>query len=177
VRQSLQGNAGDLQRSLPSRNLGLSGRLTYAYDMKYFIEMNFGYNGTERFAQHERFGFFPSAGIGWIVSKENFWQPISNVFTEFKLKATHGLVGNDAIGSPNDRFFYMSNVNLDNTDRGYSWGTNQGYYRDGVSISRYANDKITWENATTTNLGAEFSLFDNIQFDVDLYREYRPNIL
>jgi TonB-linked SusC/RagA family outer membrane protein len=177
MRQSLQGNAGDLQRSLPSRNLGLSGRFTYAYNTKYFIEMNFGYNGTERFAQHERFGFFPSAGIGWIVSKENFWQPVSNIFTEFKLKATHGLVGNDAIGSPNDRFFYMSNVNLDNTDRGYSWGTNQGYYRDGVSISRYANDKITWETATKTNLGAEFSLFDKIQFDVDLFREYRTNIL
>jgi TonB-linked SusC/RagA family outer membrane protein len=177
MRQSLYGNAGDLQRSLPFRNLGISGRFTYAYDTKYFLEFNFGYNGTERFSENERFGFFPSAGFGWLISKENFWQPLSNVFTEFKLKMTHGLVGNDAIGSQDDRFFYLSNVNLNDGDRGYAWGADGGYYRNGVSISRYANDKITWETATKTNIGAEFTLFNKIEFDVDVFKEYRTNIL
>ncbi|WP_083578188.1 SusC/RagA family TonB-linked outer membrane protein [Tangfeifania diversioriginum] len=177
MRQSLYGNAGDLQRSLPFRNLGISGRFTYAYDTKYFLEFNFGYNGTERFSENERFGFFPSAGFGWLISKENFWQPLSNVITEFKLKATHGLVGNDAIGSQNDRFFYLSNVNLNDGGRGYAWGADGGYSRNGVSISRYANDKITWETATKTNIGAEFTLFDKIEFDVDIFKEYRTNIL
>jgi len=177
MRQSLYGNAGDLQRSLPFRNLGLSGRFTYAYDTRYFLEFNFGYNGTERFSDNERFGFFPSAGFGWLVSKEDFWEPLSKLFTVFKLKITHGLVGNDAIGSDADRFFYLSNVNMNDESRRYAWGADGGYLRNGISISRYANDKITWETATKTNLGTEFTLFDKIQFDVDLFREYRTNIL
>jgi len=62
ARQSLNANAGSLQLSLPYRNLGLSGRATYAYDSRYFLEFNFGYNGSERFDKNNRFGFFPSAG-------------------------------------------------------------------------------------------------------------------
>ncbi len=90
---------------------------------------------------------------------------------------THGLVGNDAIGSQDDRFFYLSNVNLNDEDRGYAWGADGGYYRNGVSFSRYANDKISWETATKTNIGAEFTLFNKIEFDVDIFQEYRTNIL
>ncbi|MFZ2795961.1 MAG: TonB-dependent receptor [Prolixibacteraceae bacterium] len=177
MRQYLKGNAGDLQRSLPSRNLGLSGRFTYAYQTKYFVEFNFGYNGTERFSANERFGFFPSAGVGWYVSKEKFWEPLLPTFSKLKLKATYGLVGNDAIGSDSDRFFYLSNVNLNDGNRGFKWGADGGYSRNGVSISRYANDKITWETATKTNLGVEVGLFDKIDIEADFFTEYRTNIL
>ncbi|RYY19264.1 MAG: SusC/RagA family TonB-linked outer membrane protein, partial [Chitinophagaceae bacterium] len=68
MRQQLDANAADLQLSLPSRNLGLSGRATYAYDSRYFAEFNFGYNGSERFHDSQRFGFFPSAGLAWSIS-------------------------------------------------------------------------------------------------------------
>ena len=176
MRQYLKGNAGDLQRSLPSRNLGLSGRFTYAYQTKYFVEFNFGYNGTERFSANERFGFFPSAGVGWYISKEKFWEPLLPTFSKLKLKATYGLVGNDAIGSDSDRFFYLSNVNLNDGNRGFKWGADGGYSRNGVSISRYANDKITWETATKTNLGVEVGLFDKIDIEADFFTEYRTNI-
>lgn len=177
LRQYLTGNPGDLQRSLPVRNVGLSGRFTYAYDTKLFAEFNFGYNGSERFSKKERFGFFPSAGLGWMVSKEKFWQPLSHLISEFKLKLTHGLVGNDAIGSSYDRFFYLSNVDMDNSGKGYTWGSSGGYRRNGIAISRYANDKITWETSTKTNLGAEINLFDKVQVNLDLFKEYRRNIL
>lgn len=177
IRQEMNGNSGDLQKSLPYRNLGVSGRFTYSYDTKYFAEINFGYNGTERFAKSERFGFFPSAGIGWYVSKEKFFEPFKNTITKLKIKATYGLVGNDEIGSSDDRFFYLSNVNLNNGSKGYSWGKNGSFSRNGISISRYANDMITWETATKTNLGLEFSLFSKIDFDVDFFNEYRSNIL
>ena len=60
MRELKYANAGNLQSSLPFRNLGVSGRFTYAFDGKYFSEFNFGYNGSERFAKNERFGFFPS---------------------------------------------------------------------------------------------------------------------
>src|SRR5699024_7805117 len=62
IRSELEGNAGSLQQSLPHRNLGVSGRLTYAYDNRYYLEFNFGYNGSERFSEKHRFGFFPSLG-------------------------------------------------------------------------------------------------------------------
>ena len=60
-------NADDLQKSLPYRNQGLSGRFTYAYAKKYFGEFNFGYNGSERFSKNESFGFFKYIGAGYII--------------------------------------------------------------------------------------------------------------
>ena len=95
ARSSLTGNAGDLQRSLPFRNLGLSGRTTYSYASKYYAEFNFGYNGSERFYKTNRFGFFPSAGVAWNVSNESFWKPVLPVISKLKFRATYGLVGND----------------------------------------------------------------------------------
>jgi TonB-linked SusC/RagA family outer membrane protein len=114
MRELKYANAGNLQSSLPFRNLGLSGRFTYAFDQKYFAEFNFGYNGSERFAKSERFGFFPSFGAGWYISNENFMEKFSDYITKLKIKGTYGLVGNDQIGSSDDRFFYISQVNLNN---------------------------------------------------------------
>jgi TonB-linked SusC/RagA family outer membrane protein len=177
MRQSLSGNENTLQASLPSRNLGISGRFTYSYDTRYFAEFNFGYNGTERFSKKERFGFFPSAGLAWYASKEEFMQGLSSTITKLKFKATHGIVGNDQIGRPEDRFFYLSNVNLSNGDKGYAWGTSGAYDINGVSIDRYANDQITWETATKTNLGFELGLWDKFDIQADFFKEYRTNIL
>ncbi|GAA5219884.1 TonB-dependent receptor [Membranihabitans marinus] len=167
----------DLQTSLPKRNVGVSGRFTYSYDNKYFSEFNFGYNGTERFSENERFGFFPSYGVGWLVSNEDFWEPLSPIVNKLKLRATFGLVGNDAIGREEDRFFYLSNVNLNNESRGYRWGTDGLIYEPGVSISRYANDLITWETAEKLNLGFELGLFNSITIIGDIFSEKRDNIL
>lgn len=181
MRNYLKGNAGSLILSLPQRNLGLSGRFTYNYDMRYFLEANFGYNGSERFAKNHRYGFFPSVGAGWVITNEPFWQSFNsslrNTITNLKLKATYGLVGNDAIGNQEDRFFYQSNVNLNNPDRAYTWGENFYYTVNGVSISRYANPAITWEIARKMNLGLELSLFGKIDILADFYTESRKNIL
>jgi len=170
-------NAGDLQRSLPYRNLGISGRFTYAHDEKYFSEFNFGYNGSERFAKSERFGFFPSFGFGWYISNEDFMTSISDVVTKLKLKSTYGLVGNDQIGSAEDRFFYISQVNLNNGSMGAPFGNEFTNYINGVSIDRYANDQITWEKAKMLNLGIELGLFGKIDIQADYFTEYRSNIL
>jgi TonB-linked SusC/RagA family outer membrane protein len=177
VRQYLTGNAGNLQASLPKRNLGISGRFTYDYDTRYFAEFNFGYNGSERFSEKERFGFFPSAGFGWYISNEEFMQGISSTLSKLKVRATYGLVGNDQIGSSGDRFFYLSNVNLYDGNKGYNWGTDGKYNVKGTSISRYANDQITWETAAKTNIGIEIGLWNKMDIQVDLFHEYRTNIL
>lgn len=179
MREQVFANAGDLQRSLPYRNLGYAGRATYAYDSRYLMEFNFGYNGSERFAKKERFGFFPSAGLGWIVSNEKFWQgKIKNTINKLKLRLTYGIVGNDAIGSADDRFFYLSNVNLNSNGNGAGFGTfGNTYSRPGVSISRYPNLDITWETSTKYNLGFEIGLWNKLDIQADIFTDYRENIL
>lgn len=177
VRNSLKPNASTLALSLPSRNVGLSGRFTYSYDNRYYSEFNFGYNGSERFAKKERFGFFPSVGAAWIISNEPFWADMRRTVSKLKLKGTYGLVGNDAIGDANDRFFYLSEVNLNDGGRAFTWGENFNYTVNGVATSRYANDKITWETSTKMNVGLEIGLFDKLEIQTDFYTEYRENIL
>ena len=177
MRELKNANAGNLQSSLPFRNLGVSGRFTYAYDEKYFTELNFGYNGSERFAKSERFGFFPSFGLGWFVSNEQFMKKYESLISKLKLKATYGIVGNDQIGSSSDRFFYISQVNLNDGSLGAPFGIEFGNYTNGVSINRYANDQITWEKAKMLNLGVELNLFNNIEIQADYFTEKRSNIL
>ena len=182
MRNELRGNAGDLQKSLPYRNMNLAGRVTYAYDSRYMFEANFGYNGSERFSKKERFGFFPSAGIGWIISNEGFYgEGLRKIVNNLKLKSTYGLSGNDAIGTADDRFFYLSNVNM-NSDDHRSWFGTLGNSFDtnakrGVSVSRYANDLITWETSKKFNVTAEVGLFNRVNIQAEYFREDRSNIL
>lgn len=177
MRNFLSANAGNLQASLPQRNLGLSGRFTYAYDSRYLAELNFGYNGSERFAANHRFGFFPSAGLGWVVSNEPFFEKAKDVVTNLKFRATYGLVGNDQIGNVNDRFFYLSQVQPNNDNRGFHWGENQNYWVTGYSVSRYANSDITWEQDVMANYGMDLSLANGINVTVDAFHAKRSNIL
>lgn len=177
MRQSLDADAEDLQQSLPSRNLGLSGRFTYNYDSRYYGEFNFGYNGSERFSENNRFGFFPSAGVAWQISNEPFWSSIKNSVNTLKLRATYGYVGNDAIGSATDRFFYLSNVNMNDAARGARFGSDYEYIRNGVTVSRYDNPDITWETSEKINLGLELGLFNQVEIQADFFNEHRRNIL
>ncbi len=178
MRNTLRPNASTLALSLPSRNMGVSGRFTYAFDNRYFSEFNFGYNGSERFSKDHRFGFFPSVGAAWIISNEPFWnQSNTNFISLLKLKATYGLVGNDAIGDMQDRFFYLSEVNLNNTGRSFTWGENFDHTVNGVSTSRYANENITWETSKKANYGIEVGFFNKINILMDYYTEHRKNIL
>ena len=176
-KEELLGNAGSVIKSLPKRNQGISGRLSYGFDSRYFGEFNFGYNGSERFAKNERYGFFPSIGAAWMVSNEGFWRPIEKVANKLKLKLTYGLVGNDAIGSDSDRFFYLSNMNMNSSGRGQIFGTNWGNYKDGISTVRYPNEFITWEVAKKLNVGAELGLFNSLDVQIDYFREDRSKIL
>lgn len=166
-----------LQLSLPHRNAGLAGRATYGYDDRYLLEANFGYNGSERFAKNERWGFFPSFGLGWIVTNEKFMAPYLNTFSKIKLKATYGLVGNDAIGPAKDRFFYLSNLNMSDDGRGISFGDTYSYYRPGISISRYEDPYITWEVSRKANYGVELNLWNSLEIQADYFTEKRSNIL
>lgn len=179
AQQRLNANAGDLQLSLPFRNLGLSGRATYDYDKRYYAEFNFGYNGSERFDQSHRFGFFPSVGVAWSVSNESFFQALKPVVSNMRLRFTYGLIGNDEIGAPEDRFFYLSNVNMNDGARAARFGRDPGaqFSLPGISISRYSNSDITWEIAKEKNVALELGLFDKLTLDAEYFSQYRSNIL
>ncbi|MCC9168188.1 SusC/RagA family TonB-linked outer membrane protein [Pontibacter harenae] len=174
------GNPGSLIRSLPARNNGTSGRLTYGFDERYLAEFNFGYNGSERFSEKNRFGFFPSVGLGYRVSNERFFEPLKSVIANMKLRATYGIVGNDAIGTRDQRFLYMSEVSLNDGNYGATFGKNDGaatYYKPGVSIGRYANDAITWEESKQLNLGMDLNLANGFELIVDAFQQERTQIL
>lgn len=177
LRNYLNANAGDLQSSLPYRNQGVSGRFTYGYDNRYLAELNFGYNGSERFAKSNRFGFFPSVGIAWNMHEESFFKPLLSIVNSLKIRATYGLVGNDQIGTNTDRFYYLSNVNMSDATRSFVFGENYNYSLDGISVTRYANNAITWEKSYKTNIGFDAKLFNSLNVTVDVYKERRTNIL
>jgi len=177
LRDELIANSGSLQKSLPYRNVGLAGRFTYGYNDRYFGEFDFGYNGSERFAENNRFGFFPSIAVGWLLSNEAFFASAKRTITNLKLKASYGLVGNDAIGGPDDRFFYLSQVDMEDEMRGGTFGKFYNYSQPGISIDRYANEEITWETAKKMNLGFELGLFDKFGIQADVFQDNRSNIL
>lgn len=177
MRNSLNGNAGTMQESLAFRNIGLSGRATYGFDKRYFTEFNFGYNGSERFHKSKRFGFFPSAGLAWSISNEAFWENIKPVVSNLKLRGSYGLVGNDAIGSAKDRFFYLSDVNMGNGDRGGKFGIDGAYSKPGISINRYSNPDISWEVSYKSNVAVELGLFEKLNVIAEYFHEKRKNIL
>lgn len=162
--------------SLPYRNMGLAGRFSYGFQSKYLAELNFGYNGSERFSQKHRWGFFPSVSLGWIISNESFFQPLSNAITLLKLRGSYGLAGNDKISD--DRFLYLSDVSLTSGTSAFGFGYEQnGYVRPGISISRYAADDITWEVARKLNLAVELTLFNELAIIAEYFTEERSNIL
>ncbi|QHS57980.1 TonB-dependent receptor [Mucilaginibacter sp. 14171R-50] len=173
--QTLYGNADNLFNSLPYRNLTLAGRATYSYKSRYFLEFNFGYNGTERFAAKNRFGFFPTIGASWIISDEKFWgDGLYQVINRLKLRGSYGTVGNDQIGS--ERFFYLSRVDLNGGNPAY-FGTNNGYGRNGVVVNSYPNADITWETSKQLNLGLEFTLLKDLNVTAEVYKFNRTNVL
>jgi TonB-linked SusC/RagA family outer membrane protein len=176
MRQEKQGVADNLLLSLPHRNLGLSGRLTYNYDSRYFLEFNFGYNGSERFSKEHRGGFFPSAGLAWMLSNEKFFEPLKDVFSTVKFKGTYGMVGNDQIGSSSDRFYYLSRVNT-SAGKNPMWGAALSYNPGGMNVDQYANNNIGWETAYKTNLGIEIAMQNGLSLLADIFHERRENIL
>lgn len=174
--ESLTANAGSLQLSLPSRNAGLSGRFTYGYDKRYFVEYNFGYNGSERFHKSHRWGFFPSAGLAWMMSNEKWFKPLTKVVSNLKLRYSYGLVGNDNIGSSSNRFYYLSEMSMNNSGLGASFGETRNVGYSGIGVVRYANEAITWEKSYKSNYALELGLFKKLDIIAEYFTEHRTDI-
>ena len=145
---------GDVQ---PKRTQGIAGRLSYTYDRRYISEFNFGYNGSENFAKGNRYGFFPSLALGWLVSEEKFMQPLSNTITKLKVRGSIGMVGNDDIGGR--RFAYITTINTN--AGGYNWGYSGEVGRTGVQEGEVGVQNLTWEKSLKTNIGLSWDCGTN----------------
>ncbi|MGM9747202.1 MAG: SusC/RagA family TonB-linked outer membrane protein, partial [Candidatus Cryptobacteroides sp.] len=164
--------AADINKSIPYRNQGIAGRVTYGYDNRYYLEANFGYNGSENFSPGKRFGFFPSIAAGWRISEEKFFAPAKRVINKLKLRASYGTVGNDNIGG-NRRFIYNGTF-VDSGSYMFGNGTYNNYA--GIRVGDYANPDVGWETSTKLDAGVEFSLFNFIDVQASYFQDHRTGI-
>ncbi|MCH3982102.1 MAG: TonB-dependent receptor [Prevotella sp.] len=160
--------------SLPQRKMGFAARATYDYLHRYLLEFNAGYNGSEQFASGHRWGFFPSIGVGYVISEEKFWDPIKDVISNLKLRGTYGLVGNDQYGGA--RFIYREDVAL--TGKGsFTTGIPGNFVSySGPGWNRLQNNNITWEVGHKLDLGFDLQLFHDLSITFDWFRERRSDI-
>lgn len=165
----------DKFKSLPYKNQGIAGRVTYAFNDTYFAEVNMGYNGSENFARGHRFGFFPAGAIGWMVSNEKWFQPLTKVVDMLKLKGSYGIVGNDDIGGER-RWVYESTILVGKDAGTWYYGSAGANGGEGVRVGDVENLSASWEEATKMNLGVEFSLFNDLRVQADYFHEKRTGI-
>jgi TonB-linked SusC/RagA family outer membrane protein len=158
---------------LDVRREGWSNRLSYNYNQRYFIDLTGAYSGSENFAPGNRYGFFPAASAGWIISDEDFMKGSTGFLDFLKIRASYGLVGNDALGSAR-RFAYNDFFNRSTT--GYTFGT--GFTGvGGTGQLAAANPYLTWEKAYKTSVGFDAKFFkQSLSVSADYFYEDRKNL-
>ena len=162
----------DIKDGISKRHMGIAGRVSYNWNYRYFADFNFGYNGSENFADGHRFGFFPAFSVAWNVAEEKFVKKHLKWVDMFKIRYSYGKVGNDAM---NTRFPYL--YTLGDGD-GWNWGdyTYDNTYT-GMTYTALASDNVTWEVATKHDLGVDLSFFkDKFTATVDYFHEQRDGI-
>ena len=170
IRQSVRTYDNDI----PYATQGQALRATYNYDEKYLFEVSGAYNGSENFAKGHKYGFFPAAAAGWVISNERFMK--NNGLVDYlKLRGSYGVVGNDQL--PGGRFGYLQfyTVNGDT----YNFGTD---LNSGVPANVYegdlANPNLTWEKSKKANFGIDARMLKNrLTFSSDVFFERRSDIL
>ena len=162
---------------LPERNQRFSGRFTYDYGQRYLVELNFGYNGTERLAKKERFEFFPAVSLGWVISNEKFFEPMTKYIDNLKIRGSYGLVGSDETGlsAGAQHFLYIDQVSLNNI--GFTTGVDMNYTLYGPLVTNYAVVNGGWERVKKLDIGIDLELFRQLTITADYFNEKRYNIL
>ena len=157
---------------LPQVYQGLVARANYDFEGKYLVEINLGYNGSNRFVEGERYALFPSASVGWIVTNESFLKD-SKLLPYWKIRASLGQVGNDKFGS---NFAYYSEAT-------YAAGTNYNFGESptaasGGLLEGKAAQIVSWERSTKFNIGMDTRWFEGkLTLNAEYFRENRTNIL
>ncbi|TXF89971.1 TonB-dependent receptor [Neolewinella aurantiaca] len=170
-------NAGDVTTATNSNgtfggNWGLLsylGRINYTYDSRYLLTVSGRVDGSSRFGDNNRYGFFPSVGLGWNVSQEEFWNA-SGAISRLKLRASWGQTGNDRIGDFGYTPLVSSGVNA-------VFGVDE-ILLPGATLQTHSNPDLKWETTTQTDFGIELGLLDNrLQLEADAYRKVTSGVL
>ena len=156
---------------VPFRRMGIAGRASYTYDNRYIAEFNFGYNGSENFTKGNRFGFFPSVAVGYMLSEEKFMEKYKDTFSKIKFRASWGLTGNDQLDGR--RFAFLPTID---TDGSYKWGVNNDYNRASRFEGEFGVMNLTWETVEKLNVGTEIGLWNALDLQVDWFKEQRRDI-
>lgn len=168
----------DVLNGQPQRNATFSGRFSYGFMDRYFVEANAAYNGSERFSKVHRWGFFPSVGGAWVASSEPWMKKISKIVPYLKFRYSWGKVGNDGIITT-PRYVFLQDIGIKSVGmfiNGVKSNDNDAFSRNRVNF--YGNPNIQWEVAEQHNLGMEAKFFGGLlETQVDVYRELRHNIL
>jgi len=138
---------------------GVFGRFNYNYKEKYLFEFNARYNGSSRFAKDNRWGFFPSVALGYVISKEDFWNE-EGMVNLFKLRASYGSLGNQNV----ENYLYLSTIPI-STQLNWIIGNSRPLYAGSPDL---ISPSLTWETITMLNLGIDLGFFKNrlgISFD------------
>ena len=162
---------------LPNGYVGWVARATYGYADKYLLDISAGYNGSENFAPGKtRYGLFPSASLGWVVSEEKFMKKLPKI-DFLKLRASIGLVGSDKSNKDTKvRFMYMDGVWNDAGSYYFGTGKSDGVPR--YELGTPGNKGVTWETALKTNVGLDLDMFNyRLHFAGDVFYEHRTGIL
>lgn len=150
---------------------GLFSRINYDYDNKYLLELNGRYDGTYKFAEGKRWGFFPSVSAGWNVSNEKFWDKIKNTVNAFKIRASWGSIGNQVNASA------YQDLPLLGTSSNLAWIIN-GVRPSYTTAPNLVNPDVTWESSKTKNLGFDFGFLRNhLNITADVYQKLTVNQL
>jgi TonB-linked SusC/RagA family outer membrane protein len=170
---------------IPRAYLGIVGRVTYNYSNRYMLEYNAGYNGSENFAEGNRFGFFPAYSAGWSFSEEPWLRSVigDNILSYGKLRFSYGKVGNDRM---RNRFLYLPDKYVMNNYSYLGWydyGINFGLPGKVVNYpvayqGAAGNPNVTWEKSTKINYGTNLSFFNSkLHLTFDYFTENRKDIL
>lgn len=153
---------------------GYFARLTYNFKQKYLFETNIRYDGTSRFQDGKRWGFFPSLSAGWVVSNEDFWESISPVVNTFKFRGSWGQLGNQNVASYQD----LALIPTTKSNLGWLPAFNQVGQVGYTLTPGLVSPGLTWETAATTNLGLNLGLFQNkLQFDFDWFERNTTDMI
>lgn len=163
------------QAAIPYRQRNYVGRTNYGFLDRYYAEVNFSISGSDNFSPEHRYGFFPSFGVGWVVSQEPWWNRIfSKAIPYFKLRYSHGRSGNATLTNPDLRFLFLDTY--EETD-GYSFNMVGTQNFNGYRERRIGGD-VRWETSLIQNLGIEMNFFNNeLRMILELFRERRNGIL
>ncbi|MDE6486378.1 MAG: TonB-dependent receptor [Muribaculaceae bacterium] len=151
---------------------GFFGRVNYDYKGRYLFEANGRYDGSTRFPAHKQWAFFPSFSAGWRFSEEDFFKPVTNWWSNGKLRASYGHLGNENLADNQ----FISTITLGN--KNVNWLNASGTPINGASMPTLVSSTLTWERVITTDVGIDLGFFNNsLNVTFDWYQRDTKDML